>query len=340
MNEFDWIQAHLARLAGPEGLGLLDDAALYTPKDGEELVLTLDTLIEGVHFFDGDYGALTAERLLTVNLSDLAAKGARPVGYLLSVAWPTHLDPQALKQWMSEFCSGLEHSQSAYGFSLFGGDTVKTKGPMTITASFMGTVPKGQMIKRSTANIGDSVWVTGVIGDAHLGLLMAQNNPDILESEPSDEALAEWKKAFYRPVPQLGFRTILQKYATSCADISDGVLSEAHHIATASQCMMSIRLADIPLSAGARQWVLQGPEEARRLALSTGGDDYQLLLTIDPENEDALQTASAAIGVSVTPIGHVIPSKQKNSSQNPFKVICIGRSGNEIDLDNLGYTHF
>ncbi len=336
MNEFDWIQAHLAPLAGPEGLNLLDDAALYTPQEGQDLVLTLDTLIEGIHFFEGDYGALTAKRLLAVNLSDLAAKGARPVGYLLSVAWPTHLNPQALKQWMAEFCKGLEQSQSSYGFTLFGGDSVKTKGPMTLTASFIGTVPKGQMIKRSTANAGDDVWVTGVIGDAHLGLLSAQNDPLILHSNPSKGALETWERAFRRPEPQLAFRPLLQKYATSCADISDGLLSEAHHISKASQCMMSVELTDIPLSEGAQNWSQQGAEEERRLTLATGGDDYQLLFTADPQHEADIRRMSERIGTQVTRIGSVLPAK----AQKPPTVMCVGLSGEELALDNLGYTHF
>ena len=192
MNEFDWIETYLKPLAGPEGLGLLDDAALFKPRQGQDLVLTKDTLVEGVHFFKGEYGAGTAERLMVVNLSDLAAKGARPLGYLLSIAWPKHLDEANLKQWMQGFAKGLGAQQDAFGFKLFGGDTVRTSGPMTVSATFIGTVPEGEMVKRSAAHIGDDIWVTGTIGDAHLGLLLAQKSEQI--TEPDGQAIGPGKK--------------------------------------------------------------------------------------------------------------------------------------------------
>ena len=330
MNEFAWIETYLAPLAGPEGLKLQDDAALYAPRPDQDLVLTQDSFVEGVHFFEGEYGAGTAERLLAVNLSDLAAKGARPVGYLLSIAWPNHLKGKVLQSWMEGFCKGLGASQSAYGFKLFGGDTVKTTGPMVLTASFVGVVPKNMMIKRSGAKSGDDLWVTGTIGDAHLGLRAAQNKKDIADCKPTGSDLWIWEEAFRHPVPRLLFRKILRQYATSCADISDGLLSEASHLSKASTCKISLNLGDIPLSDGSKKWCQFGQEQMRRLALVTEGDDYELIFTSGPENRPALIKSAQRIGLRITRIGKV---------ESGGSMVCLDLNGEPLSLDKLGYTH-
>lgn len=328
MNEFDWIETYLKPLAGPEGLGLLDDAALFKPRPGQDLVLTKDTLVEGVHFFEGEYGAGTAERLMVVNLSDLAAKGARPLGYMLSIAWPKQLDEPSLKQWMQGFTKGLETQQDAYGFKLFGGDTVRTSGPMTISATFIGTVPEGEMVKRSRAQIGDDIWVTGTIGDAHLGLRLAKNDDTI--SDPDGQSIWAWEEAFRHPKPRLLFRKILRKYATSCADISDGLLSEAGHIAKASALQLSLNLSAVPLSHSSRQWCEADDFQKRLIDLVTGGDDYELLFTAKPEDSGALIEATSQLNLPITRIGTVT----KGSG-----VECQGLDGKPISITKPGYTH-
>lgn len=331
MGEFDWIQTYLAPLAGPEGLALLDDAALYSPSADTDLVLTLDTLVEGVHFFKGEYGATTAERLLISNLSDLAAKGARPIGYLLSTSWPSHLKSDDLEKWMAGFSKGLETIQSAYDFRLFGGDTVKSSGAMTISATLIGVVPKGKMVKRSGAQSGDDIWVTGNIGDAHLGLLAAQNSLEILDCQPSGEDFWVWEEAFCHPTPQLLFRKTLRQFATACADVSDGLLSEASHIARASGHKLLINIKDIPLSEASQKWCRFGVEEDRRVKLATGGDDYQLLLTAHPENAKALKSAAKQLDIKLSRIGYVSEGE---------RVVLNDMTGKPINLPNLGYSHF
>jgi len=149
VNEFDFIATYLAPLAGPGGLSLKDDAALLKPSQGKELVLTKDTMVEGVHFPNGHYGGDTAEKLLRVNLSDLAAKGAHPTGYLLSIAWPKGIDSKYFKG----FASGLKDVQEAYDFRLLGGDTTSIDGPMVVTATLIGEVPEGEMVMRISENI-------------------------------------------------------------------------------------------------------------------------------------------------------------------------------------------
>ncbi len=330
MNEFDWIETYLKPLAGPEGLQLLDDAAVLEPPKGHDLVLTQDTMVENVHFFDGEYGAGTAERLLIANLSDLAAKGARPLGYLLSVSWPNHLSETQLKQWMSGFAKGLSVVQESYNFSLFGGDTVKTDGPFTVTASFVGAVPKGEMVKRSGARDGDIVWVSGTIGDAHLGLLAAQKHTDILSFNPSGDALWQWEKAFRQAVPRLLFRKALREYVTSCADVSDGVLSEARHIAKASGKHLELDLSCMPLSEPSQDWCEAGDASERILRLITGGEDFELLFTAPMSASHSLQKAARKIELPITKIGKV---KQGSG------ISSFGLEGERLTLDRLGFSH-
>lgn len=330
MDEFAWIESYLAPLAGPEGLGLLDDAALYSPNANQDMVLTLDTLVEGVHFHSGEYGAGTAERLLVSNLSDLAAKGARPVGYLLSTAWPKHLSKENLQIWMAGFAKGLGTVQNSYDFRLFGGDTVKTDGPMTISATLIGVVPKGKMVKRSGAKPGDDVWVTGNIGDAYLGLLGTQRDKKILDYNPSGEALWIWEEAFRHPKPRLLFRKTLRKYATACADISDGLLSEAAHIARASECSLLINIDNIPLSTASEAWCEQNEPTQRKLELAAGGDDYELLFTADEGNTGAIEAASKALNMKITKVGSVNRGKE---------ILVKDSKGHILDIQKLGYKH-
>ena len=236
MDEFDFIATHLAPLAGPGGLGLIDDAALISPSPDKDLVLTKDTMVEGVHFPKGHYGGDTAEKLLRVNLSDLAAKGARPIGYMLSIAWPTNID----KAYLGGFAKGLSDVQDAYDFKLLGGDTVSTDGPMVVTATLIGEVPKGEMVRRNGAQDGDDVWVTGTIGDAYLGLQSVLGRQ--LDPAPSHDGLLHFEEAYYRPEPRLVFRKNLRQFATASVDVSDGLMADIAHISAASSTKIIICL--------------------------------------------------------------------------------------------------
>lgn len=330
LNEFDWIETYLRPLAGPEGLKLLDDAAIYSPRKNQDLVLTQDTLIEGVHFFKGQYGAGTASRLMAVNLSDLAAKSARPIGYLLSVAWPKHLKGTELQNWMKAFSKGLMTEQDRFGFSLFGGDTVKTDGPMSISATFLGVVPKGKAVLRSGAKAGDDIWVTGNIGDAYLGLQLAENASGMLANSSDLEDLWVWEEAFRHPTPRLLFRKTLRNVATACADISDGLLSEAGHIAKASQKRLTISLHDMPLSKASSKWCKAQNYENALIKLATAGDDYELLFTADPEKEDFVKTGAQKLNLRVSKIGFVSEGQG---------VECLDINEKRLSIEKSGYSH-
>ena len=276
MDEFDFI-ARLRPLAGPGGLGLLDDAARLDVPDGFDLVMSTDTMVEGVHFPEGRIGGGFSERLLRTSLSDLAAKGARPIGYSLNVTWPKNRH----SRWIDGFIQGLHDAQAAFDCPLLGGDTTSALGPLVASATVYGVVPEGGMVTRSGARPGDVLWHTGVLGRAEKGLDFLRGRPPMIDP---DERLA-CEEAYLRPEPRFSFRKALRAHATACADISDGLVSEAGHIATASGVRVSV---DAAVAAGARF-----------------GDDYELLFTAPVEATDALREAAAAIGLPITACGSV-----------------------------------
>lgn len=259
-DEFETIARLLAPLAGPNAFGLQDDAAAVPSRPGHDLVITKDAIVEGVHFLSEDPLDLVARKLLRVNLSDLAAKGARPFGYLLACAWPEHID------WAGRalFASGLAQDQQAFDIELLGGDTVSTPGPLTLSCTMLGWVPAGAMVRRDGARPGELLMVSGAIGDGFLGLLAARGELDA-------PALA----ARYRlPNPRLD---LALAGATACADISDGLLADAGNIGRASGAGVVVELDRLPLSDHAQAWA--GDDPARLAVLAAGGDDYELVAT-------------------------------------------------------------
>ena len=270
-DEFDVIARLLRPLAkdAPESLNLMDDAALIPSRPGFDLVITKDAMVEGVHFLTGDPLDLVARKLLRVNLSDLAAKGAAPYGYFLACAWPASRGWEAREA----FAAGLAKDQQTFGLKLFGGDTVSTSGPMVFSATLLGWVESGRMVQRSGAKAGHLVQASGPIGDGWLGLEAARGGLAIL-SEPDRSRLA----ARYRlPEPRLDLDL---SGASAAADLSDGLIADAGRIAEASGLTLELELSQIPLSVEATTWLALQPDPAAALvALATGGDDYQVVAT-------------------------------------------------------------
>ncbi len=333
MDEFALIRKYLAPLAGAGGLGLLDDAAIYTARPNFDLVLTKDSFVEGVHFAKGRYGGDTAERLLRTNLSDLAAKGAKPVGYLLSIAWPKSADVNAFEG----FAAGLRDAQQSYDFTLFGGDTVAIDGPMVVSATFIGELPSGTMVKRSGAQIGDDVWVTGNLGGAMLGCQLVTGQG--VSPLPAPEALWTFENAYLRPEPRLLFRKILRKYAASCADISDGLFSDAGHICRASNVAMELEFKSLPLAQAAKYWASQQPNpHAAMMELLSFGDDYELVFTAHADNQPQLLHSADNIDLPITKIGRVI--KTNTPLQSESLVTCLDVNGMVMPILKTGYKHF
>ncbi|MEO8715786.1 MAG: thiamine-phosphate kinase [Acetobacteraceae bacterium] len=311
--EFALIARHFRPLAGPGALGLTDDAALIAPPPGRELVLTVDAMVGGVHFLPDDPPDLIARKLLRVNLSDLAAKAATPLGYLMTIAAPRDT-PDAF---FAAFAAGLAEDQAAFGITLLGGDTTATPGPLTLSLTAIGHVAPGAMVPRSGARQGDGVWVTGTIGDGTLGLLVARGRL----ADASGHLLDRYRL----PRPRLGIA--LAGIASASMDVSDGLVQDLGHICRASGLAAEIEAARVPLSEPAR---LAGAEWLA--ACLTGGDDYELLLAVAPTNEAALAAACAAVGVAATRIGHFHAGRPG--------VIVRGRDGAPLALGPGGWSHF
>jgi thiamine-monophosphate kinase len=292
-DEFDWIEClkHLTR-GDPRALGLADDVALLPARLGQDLVISTDAMVEGVHFLPDEKPQIIARRLLRTSLSDLAAKAAKPFGYFLTTAWP------ADRNWTYRraFIKGLAEDGDEFGLSLLGGDTVATSGPLTLSATVLGWSPSGSAILRSGARAGDLVVICGVIGDGWLGLKAAKREiPD-----PGGRLAAHYRT----PRPLLSLREVLMGRVHACADISDGLLADVQHVARASGCGVSLDLAQLPLSLGASAWCADQADEAKaRLSLAVGGDDYALVCAVEPSLEGAFKQAVAARGVPAATIG-------------------------------------
>ena len=264
-----------------EALGLLDDAAVIPSRPGFDLIVTKDAMVEGVHFLPGEAPDLIARKLLRVNLSDLAAKGAEPYGYFLATAWTPSFG------WAERqaFAEGLRLDGEAYGLTLLGGDTVATPGPLTLSLTMLGWTPSGAMIRRGGARAGDLLCVSGVIGDGWLGLMAARG-----ELADPDGYLA---RRYRLPSPRVELREALRKYASAAADVSDGLIADAGHIAEASGLAVDIDLDRLPLSSAAQRWLEAQSDRVEALrALASGGDDYEVVCTAAPE-------AAAALGLTV-----------------------------------------
>jgi len=273
-DEFDEIERLFRPLTrgAPGAFDLLDDAAVVPSRPGYDLVVTKDAVVEGVHFLRNEAPDLVARKLLRVNLSDLAAKAAEPFACFLAVAWPSNFD---LRQ-RERFAMGLAADLESYDLHLMGGDTVVTEGPFTASLTAMGWVPHGRMVRRAGARPGDKLLVSGTIGDGALGLAAAQG------AIPDSDGFLAFR---YRlPQPRLDLRGALRAWATAAADVSDGLVADAGHIAKASGVGLIVDLDQLPLSGAAATWLEQqaDPQDAL-IRLGTGGDDYEVVCTIRPD---------------------------------------------------------
>jgi len=287
--EFSLIYKHFRPLAGPAALALGDDAAVLAPPPGREIVIAADAMVQGVHFLPDDPPDLVARKLLRTNLSDLAAMGAAPLGYLLTVSVP-RATPDA---WFAAFAAGLAADQAEFGLALLGGDTTSTPGPVSLSLTILGTVAPGAALRRNGARPGDGIWVTGTIGDGALGLLAAQG-------QVADSA-GHLAGRYRLPRPRLALAQHLPGIAHAAMDVSDGLVQDLGHLCRESGLAATIAAADVPLSPAAATLVAADPALLHRCL--TGGDDYELLLAVPPEQEAALHAAASATQTPVTRIG-------------------------------------
>jgi thiamine-monophosphate kinase len=310
-DEFDEIERLFRPLTrgAPGAFDLLDDAAVVPSRPGYDLVVTKDAVVEGVHFLRNEAPDLVARKLLRVNLSDLAAKAAEPFGCFLAVAWPSNYD---LRQ-RERFAMGLAADLESYDVHLMGGDTVVTEGPFTASLTAMGWVPHGRMVRRAGARPGDKLLVSGTIGDGALGLAAAQG------AIPDSDGFLAFR---YRlPQPRLDLRSALRAWATAAADVSDGLVADAGHLAKASGVGLIVDLDQLPLSGAAATWLEQqaDPQDAL-IRLGTGGDDYEVVCTIRPD-----QPKPAGFAV----IGEVIAGEG----------VEVRAAGRLVDVGQGGWRH-
>ncbi|MCG8355539.1 MAG: thiamine-phosphate kinase [Kiloniellales bacterium] len=325
LGEFDLIREYLRPLAreAPGALGLGDDAALLSLPPGRELVLTADALVSGVHFLPADPPDLVAQKLLRVNLSDLAAMGAEPLGYLVTVTLPA-VDTEA---WMSAFAAGLARDQQNFGLSLLGGDTTCGGEQVVLSLTALGTVEAGQALRRKGAQAGDRLYVSGTIGDSFLGLKLQQGGLTGLGAE----ARAALIERYRRPRPRLALGTALarDRLARAAIDVSDGLVADVGHLAAESGLAAAIEAERVPLSPAAQAAVAEDP--ALLGALLTGGDDYELAFAVRPDAAPAVDRLAAGLSLALTPIGSL------RAGQG---VTVVDHSGAELPLERRGWSHF
>jgi thiamine-monophosphate kinase len=311
--EFSLIARHFRPLAGPGALDLTDDAAVLTPPPGRQLVLTADAMVAGVHFLPDDPPDLVGRKLLRVNLSDLAAKGALPLGYLMTVSTPRGT-PEA---WFAGFASGLAQDQAIYGVTLLGGDTTSTPGPISLSLTIIGHVAPDTAVHRFGAQEGDEIWVTGTIGDGALGLAVAQGRL----VDPTGFLLDRYRL----PQPRVGLA--LAGIASAAMDVSDGLVQDLGHICRASGLSAEVFAGKVPLSDAARA---AGPNWL--VTCLTGGDDYELLLAVPPARSDALRREAGRAGIPVTQVG--------DFHSGPPEVMVRQANGEPLALTREGWSHF
>ena len=323
-DEFEWIARVLRPLAmnTPEAFDLADDAAAIEARPGFDLIISQDAIVEGVHFLADDPPDLIARKLMRVNLSDLAGKGAEPYGYFLAIAWPVRFGwPER-----EAFARGLAEDQTRFGLRLFGGDTTATPGPLVASVTILGWVPAGRMVRRAGAAPGDVVLVSGTIGDGVLGLRAAKS--DLVGVSYQEQA---WLAARYRlPEPRLALGNPLRAFAHAAADVSDGLVADAGHIAEASGVGVDLDLDRLPLSEAAQAWLKTAADAvAARVELATGGDDYEVVCTAPPDRAGELIAAASALGIAMTEVGTI----QVTAGVRVFA------AGRELAVARRGYVH-
>jgi len=325
-SEFAFIHRRLAPLAAgaPGALRLEDDAAFLVHRPGYDTVIAADMLIAGRHFPIDAPMDLAGRKALRANLSDLAAMGAEPAAYLLSMAWPSGIDSDD----RDLLIDGLAADQAHYGLHLLGGDTTSGAGPLVIAITAIGSTPEGEAVLRSSAEPGDLVAVTGEIGDAALAL-------DLIEGRAqADEAVERALRArYFTPEPRLAAAGALRRHASAAIDVSDGLVADAAHLGEASGVQLSLELERVPVSAHAQAWIGRQPDPRAAMArLAAGGDDYELVCTVPPDELAAFEAACAAIKLRLTVIGSVTASE-------PAGAVCTWE-GAPFEPGTPGFTHF
>ena len=327
MTEFDVIARYFTRqpqpAAGLVDVGVGDDCALITPNPGTQLAISSDMLVEGRHFLSDVSPFCLGHKALAVNLSDLAACGAKPVAFTLALALPS-----INEAWLQEFSSGMWALADAHGCELMGGDT--TQGPLNICITVFGEVPCGQALLRSGAQVGDDIYVSGTLGDARLALQALQGKIEL----PPD-VLAQARQRLEQPTPRVALGTTLRGIATSAIDISDGLVGDLAHILKSSGvgAQVNTEIAmNLVAACACIDWAEGQFDTHKQLQMAlSGGDDYELAFTAPPTARQAVQAASTSSRTPVTRIGVI---------QGEPGLRLVDGSGNAIAAQFTSFEHF
>jgi thiamine-monophosphate kinase len=310
--------------ADPGAFDLTDDAAILKAL-GADIVVTTDAIVEGVHFLPGDPPETIAQKALRVNLSDLAAKGATPAGFVLTLALRSVDDA-----WLSAFARGLEADASRFVCPLLGGDTVSTPGPLMASITAFGRIAPGRMVRRSGAKPGDRVMVTGSIGDAALGLDILRGGKVAGVFGDGHAARLALVRRYLVPEPRNALAGVIRDHAHAAMDVSDGLAGDLAKLCAASSLSAVIDVPAIPVSEPAAAALAAGA--ASMEALICAGDDYEILCAIPEDGFEAFSQAAAAAGVAASSIGTLI------AGDLPPKF--LDATGREMPLSRLSYSHF
>lgn len=326
LSEDDLIATLFAPVAGPGGLGLKDDVACFTPPAGCDLVVTADAVVSGVHFLPDDGPEAIARKALRVNVSDLAAKGADPLGFVMTLALPAGVP----NEWLEAFAATLGDDAARWSCPLLGGDTVRTPGPLSISITALGAVPSGRLVARTGARAGDLVYVSGFIGDAALGLQVRQRQAPWIEriTDASHDYLLG---RFLFPQPRLALAHVLRDHASAAMDVSDGLVGDLTKMMRASGVGARVELSRVPVSDAVRAAMRMEPS-LFDTAL-TGGDDYEILCAVAPMNAASFEAAARAAGVPVARIGQVNEHAQSG-------VVFLEPGGARKTFARGSYSHF
>ncbi len=324
--ERDLIAQYFAPLAPHTGaFGLTDDTCAISPPAGCDLIVSTDTLIAGVHCFFDDPAPAIARKALRAAFSDIAAKGADAVGYLLALSLPR----DTRGDWLGAFCAGLAQDQTALGVNLLGGDTTRTPGPLSVSITAIGYVPHGKAVLRRGARGGDRVLVSGTLGDAALGLRLRQR-PALAAALDLDGAhVAALQERYLLPQPRLNAAPVVRALARAAMDISDGLAGDLRALCSASGVSARIDIEAIPLSPAGRACVAADPELMD--SVLCGGDDYELLLCVPAGDVSTLQARASEANIPFHAIGTIVSGD---------RAPVFFRAGKPVPLDRWAYTHF
>jgi thiamine-monophosphate kinase len=310
----------------PGAFGLTDDAAAIAPPPGCDLMLTTDGVIGGVHFFPDDPADAVARKALRINLSDLAAKGAAPLGFLMSIGLPAGLPPD----WLKSFAHGLREDAAHYRCPLLGGDTDRSPGAITVYIAALGTVPHGTMVRRAGAREGDLVVVSGTIGDAALGLVLRQDPTAAMRWKLDDAMRDHLLGRYLLPQPRNAIAEALRRHASAALDVSDGLAGDLGKLCRVSGVGAAVAVERVPLSAAACQALAADPHAIETIL--TGGDDFEVVATVPGDHVDDLRAEAAQAGVAVSEIGVVVAGARGAG--------FVAADGGALAFKRASYSHF